>query len=304
MSFTWGFEEVTSYFEKIAITCTEFVKFESPSLRRLELAQDSMFRTSFDIIVKMNNLEILQKALKLLSEIIETENCAGWSDSPTRQLSLNSKKNLEEFQKISIRVEKVLSQLGIYTVVSAYGRTFDVVKQSASDGDIMMVNLVIPLIRQAEGFLLDPGHLGESFKFNSGIDDDVQYRFMTGDYGGAVAKSFKIFKSKLHTCAGTDDVDVAIAGQRADDQLVDQAAGRDHQHRQEQKGAIHRLAFYSRCHSMGCFVASLLVFNALFAELLGQDLEPVRVELPELREQRRAARAEEERGCLGHVFER
>lgn len=159
----------------------------------------------------MKDIEVLQKAIDLLSKIHEiTIAERRRSIEPSDSLPPKARSKLLEYQKISIRVEKILEHLGIATIAQQYGRSFDVVKQSAADGNPSMINYALPLIRQAEGFLSDPGHLGESFTLNPGIDEDVHYRFMTGDYGGAVAKTFKIFKGKLHEHAGTDDIDVAI----------------------------------------------------------------------------------------------
>lgn len=159
----------------------------------------------------MKDLEILKNAIELLSEIYElTIADRKRSSEPNTSLPSEAQTKLIQYQKISIRVEKILEHLDITTVVQQYGKNFDVIKQSATDGDPMMIQYALPLIRQAEGFLSDPGNLGESFKLNPGIDEDVHYRFMTGDYGGAVAKAFKVFKSKLHKHAGTDDIDTAI----------------------------------------------------------------------------------------------
>ena len=159
----------------------------------------------------MKDLEVLQKAIELLNEIYElTISDRSRSFEPNASLPLEVQAKLIEYQKISIRVEKILEHLGITTVVVQYGRNFDVVKQSASDGDPMMVKCALPLLRQAEGFLSDPGHLGESFNLNPSIDEDIHYRFMTGDYGGAVAKAFKVFKSKLYEHTGTDDISAAV----------------------------------------------------------------------------------------------
>ena len=159
----------------------------------------------------MTDLETLQKGIGLLTNIkqVSLEDRRQSYGSST-SIPDEVKDDLVSFQRISIRIERILSQVGVKTIVQAHGRTFDVLQQSASDGDLMMINLTLPILNQAEGFLSDPGHISEAFTLNTGIDADVNHRFMTGDYSGAVAKALKIFKSKIHAATGTDEIDKAI----------------------------------------------------------------------------------------------
>jgi len=159
----------------------------------------------------MTDLETLQKGISLLTKIKQVsleERKRGYDTNSS--IPDEVKDELVSFQRISIRIERILSQVGLKTIVQDHGRTFDVLQQTASDGDLMMINLTLPVLNQAEGFLSDPGHISEAFTLNTGIDADVNHRFMTGDYSGAVAKAFKIFKSKIHAASGTDEIDKAI----------------------------------------------------------------------------------------------
>lgn len=160
----------------------------------------------------MTNLEVLEQGLILLEGIVDDlKRCTTDSyETKTAYLSDDATTKLKEFQNISIRVGKILEHLNISTVVNQYERNFDVLAQASSDGNVMMINLTLPLIRQAKGFLSDPGNIGDSVQLNEGISDSVSYRFMTGDYGVAVGEAFKIFKNKLHEVTGTDQVDNAV----------------------------------------------------------------------------------------------
>lgn len=193
----------------------------------------------------MNDLEILQKGINLLTQIKDlTLADRRKSFEPSDGIPPEAEALLIQFQSITIRIEKILRHLGIATMVNAYNRNFDVIKQSANDGDLMMINYALPLLRQAEGFLSDPGKISESFKLNIGIDEDVHYRFMTGDFSGATAKAFKIFKAKLYQHTGTDNVDTAVGELKKRWQLNKTLT--DESRENFEKGVTHLLSSLSR----------------------------------------------------------
>jgi len=81
----------------------------------------------------MTDLETLQKGISLLTKIkqvtLEERRQSYDSDNAIPD---EVKGDLVSFQRISIRIERILSQVGVKTIVQAYGRTFDVLQQSAS----------------------------------------------------------------------------------------------------------------------------------------------------------------------------
>jgi len=81
----------------------------------------------------MTDLETLQKGIGLLTNIkqVSLEDRRQSYDSNT-SIPEEVKDDLVSFQRISIRIERILSQVGVKTIVQAHGRTFDVLQQSAS----------------------------------------------------------------------------------------------------------------------------------------------------------------------------
>ena len=81
----------------------------------------------------MTDLETLQKGIGLLTNIkqVSLEDRRQSYDSNT-SIPEEVKDDLVSFQRISMRIERILSQVGVKTIVQAHGRTFDVLQQSAS----------------------------------------------------------------------------------------------------------------------------------------------------------------------------
>lgn len=114
---TWGFEEVACYFvtqgNKIATTCTETVSFESPSLRRLELARDTMFRAGFVINSIIMDVQVFVSLLAGLGiGSIATAIISGWLDKK-KQMDLTLARILEDkyrgllvFMACALNIEK------------------------------------------------------------------------------------------------------------------------------------------------------------------------------------------------------